>query len=309
MEKIENGQNMINTIETEIPKNLVKDFDEEIDDIFTKLGSLSPSNSSFDSPILNNRNKTYLNEINLDRPKHFRRNTTNKIINIKTNYKSILNTVNRTKKINNGNNYFLKTESRNYRKNKMIKNKRYNKNDIIKTYDKFKSTDDLFKNLNMNSKTKFNYNYNENITDNLPIINENAQNIKDKESEKIINEKIEYIISLIKEMKDVNKLKRKDLKKIINNLSINKNNINFFNEALIQLLEYIIDILNSIKYNKTKSDYKVGNEKIILKLKNEIKEKDKNIGEIINNSKHEIEKLKDIIKTDSTNITKIYTSK
>ena len=39
----------------------------------------------------------------------------------------------------------------------------------------------------MNSKTKFNYNYNENITDNLPIINENAQNIKDKESEKIIN--------------------------------------------------------------------------------------------------------------------------
>ena len=302
MEKIENGQNMINTIETEMPRNLVKDFDEEIDDIFTKLGSLSPSNSSFDSPILNNRNKTYLNEINLDRPKHFRRNTTNKIINIKTNYKSILNTVNRTKKINNGNNYFLKTESRNYRKNKMIKNKRYNKNDIIKTYDKFKSTDDLFKNLNMNSKTKFNYNYNENITDNLPIINENAQNIKDKESEKIINEKIEYIISLIKEMKDVNKLKRKDLKKIINNLSINKNNINFFNDNLIQLLEYIINILNSIKYNKTKSDYKVGNEKIILKLKNEIKEKDKNIGEIINNCKREIEKLKDIIKTNNKDI-------
>ena len=38
MEKIENGQNMINTIETEIPRNLVKDFDEEMNKLVAYLG-------------------------------------------------------------------------------------------------------------------------------------------------------------------------------------------------------------------------------------------------------------------------------
>ena len=105
-------------------------------------------------------------------------------------------------------------------------------------------------------------------------------------------------------MKEVDsKLKKKDLKKIINNLLINKNNINVLYETLNQLLEFIIDILNSIKSNRTKSNNKIGNEKIILKLKNELKEKEKNLGEIINNSRYEQEKLNEIINTNNIDIT------
>ena len=202
MEKIENGQNILNTIETDIPRNLAKDFDEEMDDIFTKLGTLSP-NSSFDSTILNNRNKTFFNDFHLDIPQPIRRNTTNKILKIKTN-----NIEKRTKNIDiDEKNY---SESINYRKNKTTMNnsKKYSKNEVIKTHDKLKSSDNLYRNLNRN------YNYNENINNNLPIINENTKNIKDKENEKIINEKIECIIYMIKEMKEINKkLKNKDLKK------------------------------------------------------------------------------------------------
>ena len=291
MEKIENGQNILNTIETDIPRNLAKDFDEEMDDIFTKLGTLSP-NSSIDSPILNNRNKTFFNDFHLDIPQPIRRNTTNEILKIKTN-----NVEKKTKNIDiDEKNY---SESINYRKNKTTMNnsKKYNKNEVIKTHDKLKSSDNLYRNLNRN------YNYNENINNNLPIINENTKNIKDKENEKIINEKIECIISMIKKMKEVNKnLKNKDIKKIVKNIIINKNNIYLFFEPIIQLLEFIIDILNSIKYNKTKSDYKVGNEKIILKLKNEIKEKDKYLGEVMNNSNQEIDKLKEIINLNNIDV-------
>ena len=93
MEKIENGQKVINTIETEIPKNLAKDFDAEFDDIFTKLGTLSPSNSSFDSPIPLNRNKKFFDEFTTDIPHTLRRNTTNKIFNFKSNFKPLNNLI------------------------------------------------------------------------------------------------------------------------------------------------------------------------------------------------------------------------
>jgi hypothetical protein len=104
-------------------------------------------------------------------------------------------------------------------------------------------------------------------------------------------------------MKEIdNKLKKKDLKQIINNKFLTKGNENNLHETMIQILDFIIDILNSIKSNKNKSNYKVGNEKIILKLKNELKGKEKQIGEIINNSKFEQEKLKEIINTNNIDL-------
>ena len=107
-------------------------------------------------------------------------------------------------------------------------------------------------------------------------------------------------------MKEIDsKIKKKDLKKIINSLIINKNNEDYIYETLIQILEFISDILNWIKLHKNKSNYKVGNEKIILKLKNELKDKEKQIGEILNNSKQAQDKLKEIINTNNIDITNL----
>ena len=305
MEKIENGQKVINTIETEIPKNLAKDFDAEFDDIFTKLGTLSPSNSSFDSPIPLNRNKKFFDEFTTDIPHTLRRNTTNKIFNFKSNFKP-LNTIHRTKKIlrNKNDDYFNKTENiNNLKTTKIIQNnsKKYKKNNF-ETHKKLKS--DNFVRMTNKSFNKT-YCFNENIFNNkkLPIINENIKNNKNKENMKIINEKIENILNLLKNIKEIDgKIKKKDLKKIINNLLINKNNENYIYETLIQILEFIFDILNWIKLHSSKSNYKVGNEKIILKLKNELKDKEKQIGEILNNSKQAQDKLKEIINTNDIDI-------
>ena len=305
MEKIENGQKVINTIETEIPKNLAKDFDAEFDDIFTKLGTLSPSNSSFDSPIPLNRNKKFFDEFTTDIPHTLRRNTTNKIFNFKSNFKP-LNTIHRTKKIlrNKNDDYFNKTENiYNLKTTNIIQNnsKKYKKNNF-ETHKKLKS--DNFVRMTNKSFNKTYY-FNENISNNkkLPIINENIKNNKNKENMKIINEKIENILNLLKNIKEIDgKIKKKDLKKIINNLLINKNNENYIYETLIQILEFIFDILNWIKLHSSKSNYKVGNEKIILKLKNELKDKEKQIGEILNNSKQAQDKLKEIINTNDIDI-------
>ena len=55
MEESEHTQNGTDDFKKESCKNLAQDFDTEVDDLFTKLGDLSPSNSSFDSPLLLNR--------------------------------------------------------------------------------------------------------------------------------------------------------------------------------------------------------------------------------------------------------------
>ena len=308
MEKIENGQSIMNTIEPEIPKNLIKDFDAEIDDIFSKLGIVSPSDS-FESPIILNRNKSFFNDFPTNIPRTLKRNASNQFLNYKSSFK-LNNTVARTKKIDiNNNDYLNNTEKRNLKTNKIIKtsSKNYTKNNnILNSHIKLKSSDNLFRNLNKNNNKNIKSNFNENINNNnLPIICENTKyNKNNKENEEIINKNIQILILLLKEMKEVDsKLKKKDLKKIINNLLINKNNINVLYETLNQLLEFIIDILNSIKSNRTKSNNKIGNEKIILKLKNELKEKEKNLGEIINNARYEQEKLNEIINTNNIDIT------
>ena len=295
MEKYENEQSATNTIEPDIPKNLAKDFDEEIDDIFTKLGTLSPSNSSIDSPLILNRNKKFFNDFSLDIPHALHRNSTNRILNYKNKFNSI-NTEYKTKKsIKNQNDYLNQTENINLKSKKVIEtnSKKYNKHISLNTHKKLKSDDIFF------SKTFY---FKENINNNLPIISETTKKNKNKEM-KIINDKIEKIISLLKDMKEIDsKLKKKDLKQIINNKFLTKGNENNLHETMIQILDFIIDILNSIKSNKNKSNYKVGNEKIILKLKNELKEKEKQIGEIINNSKLEQEKLKEIINTNNIDL-------
>ena len=295
MEKYENEQSATNTIEPDIPKNLAKDFDEEIDDIFTKLGTLSPSNSSIDSPLILNRNKKFFNDFSLDIPHTLHRNSTNRILNYKNKFNSI-NTEYKTKKsIKNQNDYLNQTENINLKSKKVIEtnSKKYNKHISLNTHKKLKSDDIFF------SKTFY---FKENINNNLPIISETTKKNKNKEM-KIINDKIEKIISLLKDMKEIDsKLKKKDLKQIINNKFLTKGNENNLHETMIQILDFIIDILNSIKSNKNKSNYKVGNEKIILKLKNELKGKEKQIGEIINNSKFEQEKLKEIINTNNIDL-------
>ena len=295
MEKYENEQSTTNIIEPDIPKNLAKDFDEEIDDIFTKLGTLSPSNSSIDSPLILNRNKKFFNDFSLDIPHTLHRNSTNRILNYKNKFNSI-NTEYKTKKsIKNQNDYLNQTENINLKSKKVIEtnSKKYNKHISLNTHKKLKSDDIFF------SKTFY---FKENINNNLPIINETTKKNKNKEM-KIINDKIEKIISLLKDMKEIDsKLKKKDLKQIINNKLLTKGNENNLHETMIQILDFIIDILNSIKSNKNKSNYKVGNEKIILKLKNELKGKEKQIGEIINNSKLEQEKLKEIINTNNIDL-------
>ena len=295
MEKYENEQSATNTIEPDIPKNLAKDFDEEIDDIFTKLGTLSPSNSSIDSPLILNRNKKFFNDFSLDIPHTLHRNSTNRILNYKNKFNSI-NTEYKTKKsIKNQNDYLNQTENINLKSKKVIEtnSKKYNKHISLNTHKKLKSDEIFF------SKTFY---FKENINNNLPIINETTKKNKNKEM-KIINDKIEKIKSLLKDMKEIDsKLKKKDLKQIINNKFLTKGNENNLHETINQILDFIIDILNSIKSNKNKSNYKVGNEKIILKLKNELKEKEKQIGEIINNSKFEQEKLKEIINTNNIDL-------
>ena len=200
-----------------------------------------------------------------------------------------------------------KTENKNLKPNKIIKtgSKLYKKNnEIKKTHIKLKSNEVSLRNLNKSFNKTFHFK--ENINYNLPIINENTRNNTNKENIKIINEKIQIITALLKDIKEIdNKLKKKDLKKIINILLVNKNNIDNLYESLIQILDFIIDILNSFKINRNKSNNKIGNEKIILKLKNELKEKEKQIGEIINNSKFEQDKLQDIINTNNIDITNL----
>jgi hypothetical protein len=69
----------------------------------------------------------------------------------------------------------------------------------------------------------------------------------------------------------------------MNNCLLENKEINIDNifESIGELLDYILEILNSSQNYNIKNDNKLGNEKIILKLQKEIKEKDKVIGELI----------------------------
>ena len=278
------GQKILNDI----------DNDKETDDILIKLGNLSKNSDdkSFDSPIIFNRTKTFFNEFKTESRKILYESfiTNNNINN---------NILNNTYKSRN------KVIKREFRPKSLINIKKNSKNkntsNFQKELERFTINEDIPEIIRKNSNNNFIVNYS-----NLARIKENILNDKiDKIKFESINKKVDSINILIKEIKQIDKtLKKKDLNKIINNC-ISKNsdiNINKIYDSLNEFLDYIIGILNSIQNNIQKSYNKIGKEKIILKLQNELKVKDKEIGEIMNKMNLEKQKSENNFKSNSTEI-------
>ena len=331
-EEFENEKNINNNYNTiSNPKEYFND-DIETDDILTKLGNLSESDDkSFDSPIIFNRTKTFYKGYNTDAKNLFEDYLEKRRNNYAHLYKHRNN--NSFNKLNNTFNENLKNKVLNRKifGTKSLVNMK-SKQSIINTksfFDKklkrLKSEEMIPEIVRNNSNINFvNYNklnikneelpiINENI--NLPSIlenmnkNENKDNKENKENKitiGIINEKIENIILLMKDMKEIDKkLKKKDLNKILNNyiLKLKESEIkNNLYDPINELLDFINELLISIQNHSLKSNNKIGNEKIILKLQNEIKEKDKEIGELMNKMNLEKNKLENSFKSNNNEI-------
>ena len=270
------------------------DNDKETDDILIKLENLSKNSDdkSFDSPIIFNRTKTFFNGFRTESRKILYESfiTNNNINN---------NILNNTYKSRN------KVIKREFRPKSLINIKMNSKNKNISNFKKelerFTINEDIPEIIRKNSNNNSKVNYT-----NLEKIKENIVNDKiDKNKLEAINKKVDSINILIKEIKQIDKtLKKKDLNKIINNcISTNSDiNINKIYDSLNEFLDYIIGILNSIQNNIQKNNNKIGNEKIILKLQKELKEKDKEIGEIMNKMNLEKQKSENNFKSNSTEI-------
>ena len=324
-EEFENEKNINNNYKTiSNPKEYFND-DIEIDDILTKLGNLSESDDkSFDSPIIFNRTKTFYEGYNTDAKNYFeeekRRNNYAHLYKHRNNntFNKINNTFNENLKNKALNRKIFGTKSLvNMKSKQSIRNKksffdtklkRLNSEDMIPEIVRNNSIINYINYNKLNIKNEELPIINENI--NLPSIlenvnkNENKDNKKNKITNEIINEKIENIIILMKDMKEIDKkLKKKDLNKILNlKESEIKNNLY---EPINELLDFINELLISIQNHSLKSNNKIGNEKIILKLQNEIKEKDKEIGELMNKMNLEKKKLEDSFKSNNIDITNL----
>ena len=286
--------------------NLDNEQDKETDDILTKLGNLSQTSDdkSFDSPIIFNRTKSYFHVYNTESRQLLYDSLIMNDKNIANNELNNTTYISRTRSV--------KREPRaksfaNIKKNNSIKNKKfinYKKNLERNTFVKIP---EIVRN-NSCSDFKFNFNnYNKNKYSNLESINENIDNKINDNKIGIINNKLDNIFSIIKNMKQIDKiLKKKDIKKIETNFLSLKNEVNINSsvyDSINELLDYIILLLNSVQNNNVKNNNnKVGNEKIILKLQNEIKEKEKEIGELINKTNLEKEKLENNYKLNNTEI-------
>ena len=330
-EEFENEKNINNNYNTiSNPKEYFND-DIETDDILTKLGNLSESDDkSFDSPIIFNRTKTFYKGYNTDAKNLFEDYLEKRRNNYVHLYKHRNN--NSFNKLNNTFNENLKNKVLNRKifGTKSLVNMK-SKQSIINTksfFDKklkrLKSEEMIPEIVRNNSNINFvNYNKLNIKNEELPIINENInlpsilENMnknenKDKDNKEnkitigIINEKIENIILLMKDMKEIDKkLKKKDLNKILNNyiLKLKESEIkNNLYEPINELLDFINELLISIQNHSLKSNNKIGNEKIILKLQNEIKEKDKEIGELMNKMNLEKNKLENSFKSNNNEI-------
>ena len=273
------------------------DNDKETDDILTKLGNLSQNSDdkSFDSPIIFNRTKTFYDGFKTD---DSRKKLYESFI---MTYKANINKLdNNTYKSRN------KTIKREFRPRSLInikKIKNRNISNFKREIERYSMNEDIPEIIRNNSINNIKVNFNKLERINEDIIDNKIDNNKIEN----INKKVENIIVLIKEIKYIDKkLKKKDLNKIIKNCISKDNNeidINNIYEFIDELLDYIIEILNSIQNNSKKStNNKVGNEKIILKLQNELKEKDKQMGEIINKMNLEKDKLTDTYKSSSSEI-------
>ena len=330
-EEFENEKNINNNYNTiSNPKEYFND-DIETDDILTKLGNLSESDDkSFDSPIIFNRTKTFYKGYNTDAKNLFEDYLEKRRNNYVHLYKHRNN--NSFNKLNNTFNENLKNKVLNRKifGTKSLVNMK-SKQSIINTksfFDKklkrLKSEEMIPEIVRNNSNINFvNYNKLNIKNEELPIINENInlpsilENMnknenKDKDNKEnkitigIINEKIENIILLMKDMKEIDKkLKKKDLNKILNNyiLKLKESEIkNNLYDPINELLDFINELLISIQNHSLKSNNKIGNEKIILKLQNEIKEKDKEIGELMNKMNLEKNKLENSFKSNNNEI-------
>ena len=324
-EEFENEKNINNNYKTiSNPKEYFND-DIETDDILTKLGNLSENDdNSFDSPIIFNRTKTFYEGYNTDAKNYFeeekRRNNYAHLYKHRNNntFNKINNTFNENLKNKALNRKIFGTKSLvNMKYKQSIRNKksffdrklkRLNSEDMIPEIVRNNSIINYINYNKLNIKNEELPIINENI--NLPSIlenvnkNENKDNKKNKITNEIINEKIENIIILMKDMKEIDKkLKKKDLNKILNlKESEIKNNLY---EPINELLDFINELLISIQNHSLKSNNKIGNEKIILKLQNEIKEKDKEIGELMNKMNLEKKKLEDSFKSNNIDITNL----
>ena len=309
---IENGNikkkildNNVTQIKTQDNTDLNKvndnDNDKETDDILTKLENLSHTSDdkSFDSPLIFNRNKTFYKGFNTDTRNFYYDSF---IIN-NENHNNILNknytTRNKTLKKEFRRNKLLNIKSQSYFRIKKISN--FNKELRRMSTDFNIPKKKINRNNSINNiKVKINFNKLESISENI-LDNNNINN-----NMNIINKKVENISNLIKEIKFFDKkMKNKDFNKIINNFISRNNeknlNNNFF-EALNEILDYILEILNSIQNNNKKNKNKIGNERMIMKLQNELFEKDKEIGDLINKMNLEKDKLEKCNKTNNEEI-------
>ena len=335
-EEFENETNFNNNYNTiSNPKDYFND-DIETDDILTKLGNLSESDDkSFDSPIIFNRTKTFYEGYNTDAKNLFE----DYLEKRKNNYSHLYKHRNNShlSKLNNTFNENLKIKlNRKILGMKSLVNMKYKqsinnrKSFCDKKLKRLKSDEirpEIVRNnsnINFVSYNKLNIKndelpvINENINIKLPSIlenmnkNENKENKDNKDNKEnkirvgVINEKIENIISLMKDMKEIDKkLKKKDFNKILSNYILNLKELDIKNnlyEPINELLDFINELLISIQNHNLKNNNKIGNEKIILKLQTEIKEKDKEIGELMNKMNLEKNKLENSFKSNNIEI-------
>ena len=305
----ENNEICVKTLEI---KEEDIDNDKETDDILNKLENLSRTSEdkSFDSPIIFNRTKTFYIGYNTDSRnllyENFTMNDNNVLNNDYIFKKKTFKRENRQKSLLNQTYCFKKENKRlpNVKSKSNIKNKKlscfhqeFQNMNIKKNFSKLMrhNSNNIFK----HSNDIYNKKDNDKI---LPSIDENiAKNTMINKKIENINIKLENIILLIKDMKFIDKkLKKKDYKKYINNLKNKEINLDNILESIIELLDYILEMLNSSQNYNIKNDNKAGNEKIILKLQKELKEKDKEIGELLN--RMNLEKVKFENSFNSTNV-------
>ena len=305
----ENNEICVKTLEI---KEEDIDNDKETDDILNKLENLSRTSEdkSFDSPIIFNRTKTFYIGYNTDSRnllyENFTMNDNNVLNNDYIFKKKTFKRENRQKSLLNQTYCFKKENKRlpNVKSKSNIKNKKlscfhqeFQNINIKKNFSKLMrhNSNNIFK----HSNDIYNKKDNDKI---LPSIDENiAKNTMINKKIENINIKLENIILLIKDMKFIDKkLKKKDYKKYINNLKNKEINLDNILESIIELLDYILEMLNSSQNYNIKNDNKAGNEKIILKLQKELKEKDKEIGELLN--RMNLEKVKFENSFNSTNV-------
>jgi len=282
----------------EVNNNIDIDNDKETDDILAKL-EVSHTSDSFDTPIILNRTKAIYEESILEsfmNDSKILNNDVyilkNKVEKRKKKTKSSLDETFTCKKENKSlTNFKDKYNNKNiYSFNQEFHKRNLNKN--FSTLYRNNTYNNIFNHSNDFSINKDNYKKLPSIDE--KIVRNKNNNKKDKKIENI-NKKMEDIILLIKNMKFIDKkLKKKDFCKIMNNCLLENKEINIDNifESISELLDYILEILNSSQNYNIKNDNKLGNEKIILKLQKEIKEKDKVIGELLNKMNLEKDKYK-----------------